>query len=181
MKPKILIVPENGNAKNINHYIVNLNYGNAIAEAGGLPLVAISYNCLNEYANLCDGLLLIDGPVVHRARYGEIYQATMPELCQQREIAELSLCKLMIEQNKPILGINRGMNLLNVFFGGTLNSDNNVDCIKKLAPDLVATKYSKNQTISAFKHKTLKIYGTTNYPYEIDQELIKTFIKGESL
>ena len=182
MKPKILIVPENGIAKNIYHYIVNLDYGNAVSKAGGLPFAAINPKLISEYANICDGLLLTDGPFIHRRRYGEIYyDSNLPELDSKKEIIELELTKLMIKNNRPILGIRRGMNLLNAYFGGTLTTENGVESIKELAKDLIPIKVDENGNVIAFKHKTLNVYGSTCSPNEIDQELVDTFIKGALL
>ena len=140
MKPRILIVGEEGWARNIPHTIVNLNYGRAVAKAGGLPVVAIQERCINEYAELCDGLLLTDGPFVHVGEYGDYYKAKVyPELHRRREIMELALVKRMIEMKKPVLGINRGMRVLNVFFGGSLKDDGQMQEIDRLAQDFEPT------------------------------------------
>ena len=42
MKPKILVIATDGYAKNIAHFMVNTDYGKAIAAAGGLPIVALT-------------------------------------------------------------------------------------------------------------------------------------------
>lgn len=125
MKPKILIVAEDGCANNTPHFMINRSYGQAVSKAGGLPLIALSPRLAEEYAQLADGLLLIDGPEIHRSRYGEIYQPTetFPPLQREREAMEWKLCQLFSESGKPILGIGRGMQMINVFFGGTLRRD----------------------------------------------------------
>ena len=102
--------------------MINLSYGKAISEAGGLPIVALNPRLAEEYAELSEGLLLIDGPEIHRDRYREYYRQTetLPQLSREREAMEWKLCELMTHMRKPIMGIGRGMQLLNVFFGGSL-------------------------------------------------------------
>ena len=122
MKPRILVVATDGFAKNIAHFMVNTDYGKAIAEAGGVPFVALNPNLIYEYFSMADGLLLTDGPEVHRGRYGKYYapSESLPLLNREREEMELRLCEMFSKSKKPILGIGRGMQILNVFFGGTL-------------------------------------------------------------
>lgn len=121
-KPKILIIAEDGYAKNIPHFMINLSYGKGVSNAGGLPLVALNTRLAEDYAEMCDGLLLVDGPEIHRDRYKKFYHSTeaLPDLSREREAMEWKLCELMTKKEKPIMGIGRGMQLLNVFFGGTL-------------------------------------------------------------
>lgn len=122
MKPKILVIASEGYAKNIPHFMINTDYGKMVAEAGGLPLVALGTKLAREYAELADGLLLTDGPAIHRGKYGKIYHPdeTIPPLSREREAMEFMLCELFTSMGKPIFGIGRGMQLLNVFFGGSL-------------------------------------------------------------
>ena len=122
MKPKILVIASEGYAKNIPHFMINTYYGKIVAEAGGLPLVALGTKLAREYAELADGLLLTDGPAIHRGKYGKIYHPdeTVPPLSREREAMEFMLCELFTSMGKPIFGIGRGMQVLNVFFGGSL-------------------------------------------------------------
>jgi len=131
MKPKILIIATDGFAKNTAHFMVNTDYGKAIAAAGGLPIVALSPKLIDEYFSMADGLLLTDGPEIHRGRYGKFYrpEEKFPVLNREREEMELRLCEMFSKAKKPILGIGRGMQMINVFFGGTL-CDNMKDTSK---------------------------------------------------
>lgn len=122
MKPKILVIASDGYAKNLAHFMVNTDYGKAIAAAGGIPIVALNPKLIDEYFTMTDGLLLTDGPEIHRGRYGKFYVPTeqFPVLNREREEMELKLCEMFAKAKKPILGIARGMQMINVFFGGTL-------------------------------------------------------------
>lgn len=134
MKPKILIVADNGYFKNVPHFMINTSYGKAISKAGGFPLVALDERLVMEYAEECDGLLLVDGPEIHCSKSGEFYHPseTIPVTDMARESFEMKLCELMIRDKKPIFGIGRGMQMINVFFGGTVNR-------KMINPHLHAT------------------------------------------
>lgn len=122
MKPKILVVATEGYAKNIAHFMINTDYGRDIAAAGGIPIVALNPKLIDEYFAMADGLLLTDGPDIHRGRYGKLYtpDEQIPFLNREREEMELKLCEMFAKSKKPVLGIARGMQMINVFFGGTL-------------------------------------------------------------
>lgn len=76
-----------------------------------------------EVAAACDGLLLPGGADVAPELYGQ----TPTEKCGKpnvlRDAAEPVLLRRMLEEGKPILGICRGMQIMNVCFGGTLFQD----------------------------------------------------------
>jgi len=76
-----------------------------------------------HYAQQLDGLLLQGGADVDPRTYGE--PPIRPEWSgdQVRDRYELSLLRAFIEQGKPVFGICRGMQLINVAYGGTLYQD----------------------------------------------------------
>jgi len=123
VKPKILIVAEDGVANDIPHFILPCAYADAVGRAGGIPLVALDARLPEDYAELCDGLLLIGGNDIHCFRYGGVYPAgqDLPQLSRSRDSMEFALCRLFMEAGKPVFGIGRGMQVLNVYLGGTLH------------------------------------------------------------
>lgn len=95
-----------------------LNYENAVRAAGGefvtryCPEVDLSF----------DGLLLTGGGDVEPCHYNRPNQGSMtPD--PDRDRTELALVKAYLAAGKPILGICRGAQLLNVALGGTLVQD----------------------------------------------------------
>ncbi len=76
-----------------------------------------------DYANICDGLLLQGGADVSPTHYGQ------NPLCEDwagdplDDAYEMGLVDAFLAQGKPIFGICRGMQLLNVAFGGSLYQD----------------------------------------------------------
>lgn len=102
-----------------------LHYLQAIEAAGGIPLLLppLSPDTVREASRVCDGLLFTGGVDVHPSRYGEEMLAACGEVCPQRDEMELSLLRLALERDLPVLGICRGIQLINVGLGGTLWQD----------------------------------------------------------
>jgi len=78
---------------------------------------------LRDYAKHLDGLVLQGGADVSPQSYSEV--ATRPEWSgdRARDMYELELLHEFVEAGKPVLGICRGCQLINVAFGGTLYQD----------------------------------------------------------
>lgn len=78
---------------------------------------------LRDYAKHLDGLVLQGGADVSPQSYSQA--ATRPEWSgdRARDMYELELLHEFIEAGKPVLGICRGCQLINVAFGGTLYQD----------------------------------------------------------
>lgn len=78
---------------------------------------------LDDYAAWLDGLLLHGGVDVAPGSYGE--QALDPRWQGDpvRDAYEMALVKAFVAQGKPVFGICRGLQLINVAFGGTLVQD----------------------------------------------------------
>lgn len=70
-----------------------------------------------------DGLLLPGGPDMDPAIYGEAKEPACGEINAHRDDLEMRLLRIFLETGKPILGICRGMQLINVALGGTLIQD----------------------------------------------------------
>lgn len=75
------------------------------------------------YAKELDALILQGGSDVHAALYDEEPEPSPYEYDQERDIYELHLIEAFIKEGKPILGICRGFQLLNVYFKGSLHQD----------------------------------------------------------
>ena len=71
----------------------------------------------------CDGLLLSGGEDVDPAFYGQPPTEKCGEIARYRDEAEMKILKAFLATGKPIFGVCRGCQLLNVYFGGTLHQD----------------------------------------------------------
>ena len=91
------------------------NYRRAVELAGGQP-------CFHGDPAGCAALLLPGGGDLEPWRYGQENTASR-DLEPERDREELALLAKFLAAGKPVLGICRGMQAVNVFFGGTLTQD----------------------------------------------------------
>ena len=94
----------------------------------------------------CDGLLLSGGEDVDPAYYGQTRSEKCGELAKYRDETEMRLLKAFLPTGKPILGICRGSQLLNVYFGGTLHQD--IKHIATCCHDSFRHKNKGNHTVT---------------------------------
>ncbi|RDK04362.1 gamma-glutamyl-gamma-aminobutyrate hydrolase family protein [Paraburkholderia lacunae] len=78
---------------------------------------------LRDYAKHLDGLLLQGGADVSPQSYAEVATSHEWPGDRVRDMYELELLHEFIESGKPVLGVCRGCQLINVAFGGTLYQD----------------------------------------------------------
>jgi putative glutamine amidotransferase len=106
--------------------LVNFAYVQAVAEAGGVPVVLPTIDddrILRRYLQSLDGLILVGGGDVPPSAYGQQPHETVKPLPPQRYDFERKLITLWLASGKPILGICLGMQFTNVVAGGTLIQD----------------------------------------------------------
>ena len=101
-------------------------YLDGIRQAGGLPVVfpfTSDEQGLEQLVNMCDGFLLTGGQDVCPELYHEVPLEGLVITCPKRDIMEGIVLRKAIEKDKPVLGICRGIQFINVFLGGTLYQD----------------------------------------------------------
>ena len=101
-------------------------YLDGIAAAGGIPVVlplTEDEQVLRQLANDVDGFLMTGGQDVSPALYGEERLDSCGETLPVRDGMESRLFQLCLERDVPVLGICRGIQLMNVLLGGTLYQD----------------------------------------------------------
>lgn len=105
---------------------IRCSYVNAVYRAGGTPILIPPFDStthLNEYIELVDALVLSGGEDVAPASYGEDKVIELENINPDRDKWEISLFKEAYKAEIPILGICRGMQLINVSLGGSLYQD----------------------------------------------------------
>lgn len=98
-------------------------YVKRIKEAGGIPILLPPIADVDDVLAIVDGILLTGGGDIHPRYYGEEATAKLRSLAPLRDEFEITLVKKAIENNIPILGICRGIQVINVALGGSLYQD----------------------------------------------------------
>ena len=101
-------------------------YVDAVVAAGGAPLLiplVPNEDVLRVLYDQIDGLLLAGGGDIDPTYYGEEPVPELGMIDGLRDQVEIPLARWALEDGKPILGICRGLQVLNVALGGTLYQD----------------------------------------------------------
>lgn len=106
---------------------MNDTYVNAVLSAGGIPVILPNYedcSVIPELVEGLDGILLSGGNDIDPAFFGERATAHLGTVTPRRDSFELALTRYVLENtSKPVLGICRGIQVLNVAMGGSLHID----------------------------------------------------------
>ena len=120
-KPRPIIGITAGYDYEKNTMYLNEGYYEAVYKCGGLA-VAIPPSCdekvLLEFLNICDGILLSGGADIDAKLYGESNMPYNGDISPIRDALEIFIAKMTVEMNKPLLGICRGIQVLNVQLTG---------------------------------------------------------------
>jgi putative glutamine amidotransferase len=100
------------------------NYVDAVQQAGGLALMVPVDPLLaedpDEVLDLIDGLMLAGGADIDPSFYGAEPDPQTVDTVPERDAFEIALARRAIARDLPVLGICRGMQLINVACGGSL-------------------------------------------------------------
>ncbi len=138
-----------------------MSYSNAVREAGGTPVllpITRDEEVIEAYAALVDGVLVSGGDDIDPLSYGEDQLWGCGDVLPLRDEFEMKLIRTLLEKHpqKPLLGICRGEQMLNVALGGTLYQD-----LKSQMPGCIA--HQQHQTAIYPSHKVLIDAGTKLY------------------
>jgi putative glutamine amidotransferase len=111
-----------------NSYSNGIRYAQAVARAGGvvltIPPFAESLQNVAELVAGADGVLIQGGGDVDPQRYGESQRSdTVYGIVSMHDDLEIAIVLEAVRQDKPLLAICRGIQILNVALGGTLHQD----------------------------------------------------------
>lgn len=157
MQPKILLSVREGN---------QTFYVDAVNGTGGIPVAEYCPEVDLRY----DGLILCGGSDVHPKFYNEEIDGAIG-IDLARDEAELRLADVFIRAGKPVLGVCRGCQVLNVYFGGTLIQDipggwdvhhkevDKVHPVTAVAGSLLHKLYGSRFSVNSMHHQSVKTLG----------------------
>lgn len=168
MKPIILIT--GGISSSVTgkpQWALNHSYHERLVEAGAIPMMALSPECVEEYADLADGLLLSGGRDVEPQRYHRETKFDSVVTDPKRDEFEWALIKAFEAKKKPIFGICRGLQTMNTYFGGTLyqdipselggNHSGGVNHMLKMKADsILGNLFGESMVINSYHHQAIE-------------------------
>jgi putative glutamine amidotransferase len=106
--------------------VMNQRYYQAAAMAGAAPVLIPlldDRDALRAIYERMDGILIPGGVDVDPATFGEAAHERLGSIDPDRDRVEMQLVKWAVEDGKPVLGLCRGLQVINVALGGTLYQD----------------------------------------------------------
>lgn len=131
MKPVIgisgsILISKGNTFSGYRRSYVNQDYVEAILRAGGIPFI-IPFNedleSIREMVQNVDGIILSGGHDIDPYNYGEEPLLKIGEVFPERDIFDMEIYKTAVSLKKPVFGICRGYQMINVINGGTLYQD----------------------------------------------------------
>lgn len=153
MKPVIGIAIANRVRPKKVYSVINDDYIKSVQKAGGIPiLIPFSDNIENikEYINKIDGIIFSGGEDISPLNYNEDPIKEVECIIEERDRFELELFKEVYEKQIPILGICRGLQIINIALGGSLYQD-----IYTQIPDCLG--HSPKHTLRSNLYHSVKI------------------------
>ena len=112
--------------ENLPKQFINEAYINSVIRAGGCPVIlpiTNDYDTIEAQVNALDGLIVTGGIDVNPMIYDENPETLQGDSSLDRDYYEMRVLKYANEKQIPIFGICRGIQILNVYFKGSLYQD----------------------------------------------------------
>jgi putative glutamine amidotransferase len=129
MNPVIGITSQPKSVENasgsLDSHIIGRTYTDSVLRAGGIPisLIPVPHHEISQLLDRIDGLVLSGGGDIESHRYGEDPHEGAWRTSFDRDEFELELVQAAYERKLPTLAICRGVQVVNVAFGGSLIQD----------------------------------------------------------
>lgn len=123
-KPLVAVFGSRSDNKKMQ--VIRTNYLTSISEAGGLPFLVPMMASVDDYrqiAETADGFFFAGGIDIRPSLYREKTLPECGEIDDERDRSEFTALEEIKKTGKPVFGVCRGIQVLNVFCGGTLWQD----------------------------------------------------------
>jgi len=150
---------------------LNESYIRAVQAAGGLPVIippVLKEDELHELFRRLDGLLLSGGGDIDPALFDQARHPSTRGVSEERDCAELALVRWALAEDKPLLAICRGIQVMNVATGGTLVQD-----ISAQIPDATAHSFSDDTPRDHIAH-TVTVEADTRLAHILGKTTVAT-------
>ena len=155
---------------------------NSIECAGGIPLVLPYVSDMEDIraqVDVCDGILLCGGMDIHPIYYGEEPHEKLEFVNSKEDDYQIKVARMSLNLHKPILGICRGHQLLNIVCGGTLYQDMSEVPRCTIKHNQISKRYEPYHSINIEKDSKLeKILGTSTLVNSLHHQCIKELGTG---
>lgn len=136
-------------------FVIERTYPRAVANAGGIPFfiptLPDNRSLLKDIAAKIDGLVLPGGRDMDPRLYNEDPHPKLRPINPARTKSEMILLEEALKRNIPVLGICNGMQLINIFFGGSLYQD-----IPSQIPDALSHEDGSEHEVSVHEDTLLQ-------------------------
>ena len=155
---------------------------NSVEYAGGIPLILAHVNSLEDIKaqiDACDGIMLCGGMDIHPIYYGEEPHERLGFVNSKEDEYQIGVARLSLNLYKPILGICRGHQLLNVVCGGTLYQDMSEVPSETIKHDQISKRYEPYHSINIVKGTKLEaLLGSSTVVNSLHHQCIKELGNG---
>ncbi|MGM8213822.1 gamma-glutamyl-gamma-aminobutyrate hydrolase family protein [Virgibacillus sp. W0430] len=124
MQPIVGVVPSVDEKEGT--YFINEDNIKALSAAGGIPVLLPYTQCktsIDKMVAMIDGLYLTGGNDIDPFHFGEEPHPHLGTVNQERDRFELKIVTEILEKKKPVFGVCKGCQIINVALGGSVYQD----------------------------------------------------------
>lgn len=194
-KPLLLMTAASDTAPNtLTRIATYKNYADAFIGSGCTVVCASGgeNGTAEQLAEIADGLFLTGGVDVSPKLYGEEKIPQCGQSDEWRDRTEAACFKAFMEAGKPVFGICRGMQMINVLMGGTLYQDiseelhvshpyNSIHEIDAVKDSIICRLFGEKFIVNSFHHQAVESLAPGLLPlaYSADGGIIEGFYHKE--
>lgn len=142
-------------------------YARCLAGFGSIAVYDGGYGSAEQLAETCDALVLSGGGDIHPSYYGKHMTGLDTSVDLQRDEREWELLQQFCARKKPVLGICRGIQVIDVFFGGTLFRhlgtahvhDNTIHTIVTSEQGRLRSLLGEKLPVNSYHHQAIRTLG----------------------